>query len=224
MAVSSRSEGLKSLRTLLAALLCFGAAVAPASADTPGQFDYWVLALSWSPQFCRSQPSSEQCQLQHGFVVHGLWPQYERGYPEFCGARERVPGELVDRMKPLMPGAALVNGQWRKHGTCSGMDIREYFLNVERAWRTVVIPERYRETPESLSVRAREIEDEFIALTPKLSREAIALQCSGRWLREVRICLDRDFQPRACGTDVEDRCRSEVQVRPMRRIVSRPRP
>lgn len=223
MAVSRWPEGLKSLRTLGAALLIGSVAFSPARARTPGQFDYWVLALSWSPQFCRSQPSSEQCQYQHGFVVHGLWPQRERGYPEYCGQRERVPKDLVERMKPLMPSAALVNGQWRKHGSCSGMAMREYFFNVERAWRAVVIPERYRETPELLRTHVHEIEDEFIALSPKLRRDGIALQCSGRWLREVRVCLDRDFQPRACGVDVEDRCRSEVHVRPMRKITPGPR-
>jgi ribonuclease T2 len=224
MAVSGRTESLRLVAAALAALLIGGAALRPAHADTPGRFDYWVLALSWSPQFCRSQPSSEQCEFAHGFVVHGLWPQYEQGYPEYCSERERVPRDLVERMQPLMPSTALVNSQWRKHGTCAGLEMREYFLNVERAWRSVVIPERYRETPELERTQLRTIEDEFIALTPELERDGIAVQCSGRWLREVRICLDRDFQPRACGFDVEDRCRSEVHVRPMRGRITRQRP
>ena len=87
-----------------------------------------------------------------------------------------------------------------------------------------MIPESYRELQEVERTRLRTIEDEFMALTPELSREAIAVQCSGRWLREVRICLDRDFQPRACGFDVEDRCRSDVHVRPMRGRTTRQRP
>ncbi|MES0873529.1 ribonuclease T2 [Sinimarinibacterium thermocellulolyticum] len=224
MAVSRRSEGLTRAFSALVALCIAAAALPVAKADEPGRFDYWVLALSWSPQFCRSQPSSEQCEFDHGFVVHGLWPQYERGYPEYCGERQRVPKDLVERMRPLMPSAALINAQWRKHGTCSGLDMREYFLHVERAWRSVVIPERYRELGETERTRLRAIEDAFIALTPNLSSESIAVQCSGRWLREVRICLDRDFQPRACGSDVEDRCRSEVHVRPMRGRIVRQRP
>lgn len=207
------------MRLVLAAIaaLCIGAAgLQNVWADKPGRFDYWVLALSWSPQFCRTQPSSEQCELARGFVVHGLWPQYEQGYPEYCGERERVPKDLVERMRPLMPSTSLVNAQWRKHGTCSGLGMREYFLNVERAWRSIVIPEIYRELPDLERTHVRTIEDEFIALTPKLGRDAIAVQCSGRWLREVRICLDRDFQPRACGEDVDDLCRSDVQLRPIR--------
>ncbi len=219
MAVPRWSKSL-SLKAFVAALLFGSAAIAPQplhAQDVPGTFDYWVLSLSWSPQFCRSQPSSDQCKLPVGFVVHGLWPQHERGYPEFCGERERVPSEVVDRMLPLMPSAALINGQWRKHGTCSGLEMREYFLNVERAWRSIVIPERYREVESLMKTKANEIEDEFIALNPKLRREGIALQCSGRYLREVRICLDRDFQLRTCGVDVQDQCSAkEVQVRPMR--------
>jgi ribonuclease T2 len=52
-----------------------------------GQFDFYVLALSWSPGFCENSGSrSRQCDSGRGlgFVTHGLWPQNEQGYPSFC--------------------------------------------------------------------------------------------------------------------------------------------
>ena len=58
--------------------------------NQPGQFDFYVLSLSWSPSFCeaageRGTPPQQQCGARpYSFVVHGLWPQYERGFPEFC--------------------------------------------------------------------------------------------------------------------------------------------
>ncbi|MEC9362034.1 MAG: ribonuclease T2 [Pseudomonadota bacterium] len=224
MALPRRTKGLKTALVAIVVLATAAACAGSASSERPGAFDYWILALSWSPQFCRAQPSSEQCETARGFIVHGLWPQHERGYPESCGQRERVPDELIERMSPLMPSATLVNGQWRKHGTCSGLDMKDYFFNVERAWRTVVVPPEYRDMQTTMHTSVRDIENRFIELTPGLTRESVAVQCSGRWLREVRICLDRDFRPRACGLDVEDRCRSEVHVRPVRGRVVRRRP
>ena len=62
----------------------------------PGQFDFYVLALSWSPSFCqdseeRGREAREQCGLgrPYSFVVHGLWPQYERGFPRSASSRRR---------------------------------------------------------------------------------------------------------------------------------------
>ena len=69
-------------RAALAALVL--AAAAPASAqdprqNEPGQFDFYVLALSWSPSFCEaaaerggSRNASAQCGARpYSFVVHG---------------------------------------------------------------------------------------------------------------------------------------------------------
>lgn len=213
----------KSLRTLGFALLA-GLAVLgrPAAAnDKPGDFDYWVLALSWAPQYCKSEPADEQCMRADGFVVHGLWPQNERGYPDYCGKREQVPKTLVDRMLPLMPSEKLIQYQWRKHGNCSGMAMEDYFLNVERAWRSIAVPTLFRNVSDHVETDPDAIEASFLEVNPKLGADGIALQCRGRWLNEVRICLDRDFQPRSCGTDVEDRCRSQVHIRPLRDRTSR---
>lgn len=219
MAVPGRTESLTRalLARALAASLGLALGSAAAAADTPGQFDYWVLSLSWSPQFCKTEPGNAQCTLPRGFVVHGLWPQYEDGYPDYCGERKRVPDELVDRMLPLMPDEKLVQQQWRKHGSCSGMDMGEYFLNVERAWRRIVIPPQFTPDRDAYESGLQAIEQAFIGANPGFDRDSIALQCGGgRWLREVRMCFDREFQPRACGEDVTDQCRNKISVRPIR--------
>ena len=127
--------------------LCLSAAAPVTEArDRPGDFDYWVLALSWSPQFCKSNPAETECIEPHAFVVHGLWPQHERGYPDYCSNRtEQVPDDLEERMLEWMPSKELVRYQWRKHGTCSGMDMQTYFQTVERAYRRLVMPSDLRD-------------------------------------------------------------------------------
>src|SRR5437868_10342751 len=125
--------------------------VAAASAqDTrqnePGKFDFYVLALSWSPSFCEAAGERAQGQPQCGarpysFVVHGLWPQYETGFPEYC----QVPAPRLDRnivasMLDVMPAPRLIFREWDRHGTCSGLSARAYFETVRKARAVVKIP------------------------------------------------------------------------------------
>ncbi|MGH8431652.1 MAG: ribonuclease T2 family protein [Solimonas sp.] len=208
------------MRALARLLLVLGlAASATCRAEAPATkapFDYWLLSLSWSPEYCVSGRGNgdQQCERAYQFVVHGLWPQYEIGYPRDCQRVERVPRGLVERMLPLMPSVRLIEHEWRKHGACSGMDVQEYFLQTERARRKVVIPEAYESPEQPIRTNVAEIERRFIAANPGLSAEGIALTCSRRWLSEVRICLDQQFAFRECGRDVGDRCRGEISIRP----------
>lgn len=197
-----------------AALLC--GALLPTLAAAQPSFDYWMLALSWSPQYCesRQQPDEPQCRREFHFVVHGLWPQYERGFPRACAKVAPVPQPLVERLLPLMPSPKLIEHEWRQHGSCSGMGVQEYFLQTERARRRIAIPPVYEAPRRLLVTSVGEIERQFIDINPGITPEALALSCSGRWLSEVRVCLDKDFNFRACGEDVRDRCRKEVAIRP----------
>ncbi|AXQ29545.1 ribonuclease T(2) [Solimonas sp. K1W22B-7] len=212
------------MRMLARLLLVLGLAAAascraeapPAKAAAP--FDYWILALSWSPEYCASSSSNgdTQCERAYQFVVHGLWPQYEIGFPRDCGRTKAVPGRLVERMLPLMPSERLIEHEWRKHGACSGLDVQEYFLQTERARRRIVIPDAYAAPDKPIVSNVAEIERRFMQANPGLQSDGIALSCKSRWLSEVRICLDQDFGFRACGRDVGDRCRGEVSIRPSR--------
>lgn len=203
------------MRRLLGALLLSFAGIAHAD-EAPGEFDYWMLALSWSPQHCADQHSDPQCLRPNAFVVHGLWPQYEDGYPDFCGDTDRVGRDLVERMLPLMPSEKLIQHQWRKHGSCSGMPVDEYFLTVERAHRALAIPASYSQIERYEQSTIADIEKSFIDVNPGLTGDGIALQCAGRWLKEMRVCFDKQFEPRACGSDIVDKCGEKVVLRPVR--------
>lgn len=202
-------------RTLRAVLVGLGLAACQPSV-TQAAFDYWVLALSWSPEYCASseaRPDSQQCARPREFIVHGLWPQYERGHPESCDNRSGVPFRIVDRVEPLMPDRGLVFHQWKKHGSCSGLGVEDYFVQIERAMESLRIPsEALARATTHRTSRAR-LEREFLVVNPRLSAPSITLECRDGYLREVRICLDRDLRPRACGADLRESCPREVKVR-----------
>jgi ribonuclease T2 len=187
----------------------------------PGQFDFYVLALSWSPSFCeaageRGTPPARQCGARpYSFVVHGLWPQYEHGFPEFCQVpAPRLSRNIVSAMLDLMPAPRLIFNAWDKHGTCSGLGARAYFEAVRKARARVRIPEAYLDPNEPLSVTPAEVEEAFVDANPGLGRDGIAVVCDSRRLGEVRICLGRDLEFRACPQVDARACRRERLVMP----------
>ncbi|MEA2907117.1 MAG: ribonuclease [Alphaproteobacteria bacterium] len=189
--------------------------------NQPGQFDYYVLALSWSPSFCessaeRGRDQNEQCGPRpYSFVVHGLWPQYEKGFPEFCQVpAPRLDRNIVSSMLDLMPAPRLIFNEWDKHGTCSGLTSRAYFDTVRKARAVVKIPDAYVEPTRALTVAPDEVEDAFVAANPGLSRGAIAVTCDSRRLNEVRICLAKDFKFRECPEVDRRACRRDHVVMP----------
>jgi len=187
----------------------------------PGQFDFYVLALSWSPSFCeaageRGTPPQQQCAARpYSFVVHGLWPQYEKGFPEFCQVpAPRLDRDIVSAMLDLMPAPRLIFREWDKHGTCSGLSPRAYFDTVRKARAVVKIPEVYLEPKEILSVTPDEVEEAFVKVNPGLTRDAIAVTCDSRRLGEVRVCLGKDFRFRPCPEIDTRACRRDKLVMP----------
>jgi ribonuclease T2 len=190
----------------------------------PGKFDFYVLALSWSPSYCEAEGDrrrdSEQCSRSRpfAFVVHGLWPQYERGYPRACfNPAPRISDRLIDSMLDLMPARGLVVHEWREHGTCSGLSADEYFGAVRRARDRVAIPDRFRRLDAYEMVSPAEVEDAFRAVNPELNADMIAVTCDDRRLREVRVCLSRDFTFRACPEVDRRACRTpRVAMPPVR--------
>jgi ribonuclease T2 len=194
--------------------------------NTPGEFDYYVLSLSWSPSFCEeaSERGTEgRSQAQCGsrpfsFVVHGLWPQYERGFPEYCQRPSpRLDRNVMSSMLDLMPAPGLIFSEWDKHGTCSGLGARAYFETIRKARSAVKIPPQYLELAEAKTVAPAEIEDAFINVNPGLSASAIAVTCSKTRLSEVRICMNKDLQFRSCEEIDRRACRrDQVAMPPMR--------
>lgn len=202
----------------LAVLLALFVSTLPALAQErgrPGEFDLYVLALSWSPTYClgeRSGRDSQQCGAQrpYAFILHGLWPQYERGWPEFCQGQNppRIPDGTIARMLDIMPSRGLVIHQWRKHGTCTGDNPQSYFDTARRAFQRITIPERYRTPQAQAEVTPDEVEAAFVAANPGLTREMMSVTCTRGMLEEVRICLSRTLQPRRCAEVDSRSCRA----------------
>ena len=191
--------------------------------NAPGEFDFYVLALSWSPSFCEEaseRGSGGRSQVQCGgrpfsFVVHGLWPQYEHGFPNYCQRPSpRLDRNIVSSMLDLMPAPGLIFSEWDKHGTCSGLGARAYFETIRKARSAVKIPEEYLELSAPKTVAPAEIEDAFIKVNPGLSASAIAVTCDKTRLGEVRICMSKDLQFHSCEEIDRRACRRDSVVMP----------
>lgn len=203
-------------------------------AHRAGAFDYYTLVLSWSPTYCagaQSRDNDPQCRRDarpYAFVLHGLWPQYERGYPEYCRTRERpyVPQRIIDEILDIMPSPRLVIHEYRKHGTCTGLNPEGYYELSRRLYEKINIPKRFRQPVAPFFISPQETTDEFIRANPGLKLEMLAVECrgSGNRLREVRICFSREGELRACGTNERrSLCRANrMYVPPVRGGVGAP--
>jgi ribonuclease T2 len=191
-----------------------------------GQFDFYVLSLSWSPSFCaaaaergRVRGATLQCGARpYSFVVHGLWPQYDKGFPEYCQVpAPRLYRGIVSSMLDLMPAPHLVYNEWDKHGTCSGLAPRAYFDTVRKARAMVKIPLEYTDLQEPLNVTPAAVEAAFIKANPNLSTESMAIECDKKRLTGVRICLSKELQFRSCAQIARRSCRREPLIMPPQR-------
>lgn len=165
-----------------------------------GRFDFYVLALSWSPGFCTLEGDAknrDQCDVGRGlgFVVHGLWPQYERGYPIECEPFMRTPSRMaLDTARGLFPDEGLARYEWRKHGTCSGKSPTDYFADVRKARDAVVIPPAFRQPDGPQSWTPIDLKRAFAAANPGLRPDMMAVACKRNVLQEVRICFSKDLR------------------------------
>lgn len=216
----TRIAGPFARRTNLA--IGIGAAVAmsfaAADAARADDFDFYVLSLSWSPSYCEAEGSradQSECGKPFGFIVHGLWPQYERGYPQYCGTRASGPdASTYFRIADIMPGRGLARHEWQKHGTCTGLSGNSYFDLVRKAREAIRIPGAYARPGKDVRVSPQAVESAFVATNTGLPRSAIAVTCTGNLLREVRICMTRDLKFRACDEVDRNSCRRPLLTMP----------
>ncbi|MBM6592769.1 ribonuclease T2 family protein [Microvirga pudoricolor] len=180
-----------------------------------GQFDFYVLALSWSPGFCALTSDADersQCDAGKGlaFVTHGLWPQNERGYPVFCRPADRMSLRgTVAEAAGLFPDERLARYQWRKHGSCSGESPSGYFRAVQQARDKVRIPDSLARMPVATRAMPLEIERAFADANPGLRPDMMSVSCRRDTLQEVRICLTRDLRGfRPCPEIDRNSCRA----------------
>jgi ribonuclease T2 len=182
-----------------------------AAEGVPGDFDFYVFALSWSPTYCQIEenPHTGECSGEpNGFVVHGLWPQYEKGYPEYCRntGNRWVSDAIVESVSDIMPSAGLVGSEWRKHGICSGLDQSDYFGLVRKAYSKITIPAAFGAPTRNQTLAPGSVETAFIDANPGMTSGGIAVTCKDNALFEVKICLTRGIDFRTCQEVNNDDC------------------
>lgn len=209
---------------VLAAALAIGApgrgVAEPGEEPRPaGDFDFYVLALSWSPSFCdgdESRQARAQCEpgAGRGFVTHGLWPQYEHGFPSDCDGAAAPSRPALAHVAGVYPDEGLARHEWRKHGRCAGKSPSDYFADVRRASESVTIPALFVKPARSQTVAPLDIQRAFIAANPRLRPGMLAVTCRKGALQEVRVCLSRDLRAfRPCPEIARGACRSgEISV------------
>lgn len=201
------------MRVIMASILALLACPVAAAGERAGVFDYYVLSLSWSSTFCAlagDERDEDQCDSRHdfSFTLHGLWPQYDFGWPSDCrtGAADPSRRETA-AMADIMGSGGLAWHEWKKHGRCSGLSATAYFDLSRRAYGAVAIPEVFQSLDRDVRLPARVVEDAFVEANPGLDRRMITVTCEAGRIDEVRLCLSRDLAPRPCGEDAARDCR-----------------
>lgn len=198
-------------RAALASLLL--ASPVYAKGEVAGDYDYFVLSLSWSPNWCVLEGDarrSPQCEADtgHGWIMHGLWPQFHRGYPSNCRTVERPPSRgMTTGMADVMGTSGLAWHQWNKHGTCTGLSASDYYALSREAYSRVVRPLVFRKLDRTVKLPASVVEDAFIKANPTFEPDGVTVTCRNSHIQEVRICLSRDLNPVPCGQDVVRDCK-----------------
>lgn len=214
---------MRAAAVLLALMVGGGATAQEGAGGRSSDYDFFVLSLSWSPSYCEAEGSAadpEQCggDVGLGFIVHGLWPQYETGYPDYCRTSEPGPdGTDLDAIFDVIPSHELAAHQWEKHGTCTGLDGRGYFALTRAAAARVVLPPGFLAVASHTLVAPGAVENAFIAANPGLPAAGIAVTCDARRIREVRVCLTPELGFRACPEVDADACgRASAALPPLR--------
>ena len=212
---------------LVIAVLVAIAGGAAFHAGRAADYDYLALAVTWSPSFCASEDGRDnesQCAAgrRYAFLVHGLWPEYARGWPEYCATdRGYVPDAVIAEMRDLMPSKSLVIHEWKRHGTCSGLTPRGYFSTIRALFSKLRIPARYHAPDRAIVVSPAGLAADFLAANPWLSPGMMSVRCGNRrdtaQLGEVIFCFTRDLEPRPCGGNEGRQCAaSELTLPPVR--------
>ncbi|MEQ3624352.1 MAG: ribonuclease T2 [Celeribacter sp.] len=198
------------LLTLLGALVPLAPAAIRAEGEKAGNFDYYVMALSWSPTWCALEGdarNSPQCDRALGWVLHGLWPQNESGWPSYCRTDTRDPSRAqTAAMADIMGTGGAAWYQWKKHGRCAGLNASAYFDIARQAYDSVTRPEVFRRLRDDVTLPASVVEEAWLEANPTLQADEVTVTCKARRIQEVRICLTRDLEPRRCGADVIRDC------------------
>ncbi|HBS99989.1 MAG TPA: ribonuclease T [Citreicella sp.] len=209
-------------------LLLLTALPARAEGERPGRFDYYVLALSWSPTWCALEGRAEgspQCDRALGWVLHGLWPQNRRGWPSYCPSPHPAPDRRqTAAMADIMGTSGLAWHQWRKHGSCTGLPATEYFALSRRAFESLAKPAALDQLAAPVTLPATLVEEAFLQANPGLAPDMLTITCRAGRIQEARLCLSKDLEPVPCGQDVVKDCQLSDALLDPARPAETPRP
>ncbi len=197
--------------TLMASPACARSHSRSHENNAAGQYDYYLVSLSWSPSFCETHPDEkEQCgERGFGFVLHGVWPQYLRGYgPQHCAANQQPDDATILRTLAFMPSRHLVQHEWETHGACTGLSPAEYFALADRAFASLKIPGAFTAAQSAAQLSAKDVANAFVAANPGMDDSMLAVTCNRLELSEVRVCMDKDLHLQSCGKGVTSQCPS----------------
>lgn len=211
------------LKRFCASAMLSGLLALPLAAQADEGFDYYVMALSWNAAWCSREGDAreaDQCDVRHdhGFTLHGLWPQHERGWPQFCRTQKRDPSRKMTRdMVDIMGSSGLAWHQWKKHGRCTGLSASDYFALSREAYGRINRPEILRRISKPLDVAPKVIEDAFLEANSDLTPRGVTVTCKSGHLAEIRICYDKKLNLRTCSADVARDCnRKAITILPIR--------
>jgi ribonuclease T2 len=183
-----------------------------------GQFDYYLLALSWAPNYCAGHPGDHSSECRIGghktFVLHGLWPQSSSGPPPMsCSTASPVASATVDHMLNFMPSRSLIQHEWEKHGTCSGLSAQDYFGQAEQAYTHVEVPPQYSSLNHEQQFNVEDLEKGF-AEANHAPLQAFRVSCHAGDLVSLEVCVDKNLQYRSCTESVRECPVNQVDMRP----------
>jgi len=185
---------------------CVGPVEAP-QADGPTRraaVAGYILAASWSPEFCRrpQDKASMQCSGHNGrfgFVLHGLWPEAAKGpAPQWCALTPRPSPDLIRRNLCMTPVPWLIEHEWAKHGSCMAKTPEQYLKVSAILWRSLRWPDADRLSRKD-GLTAGDLREAFLLANPEWKRGQVGIVASrGGWLREIHLCYGRNFMPTRC--------------------------
>ncbi|MCV6599964.1 MAG: ribonuclease T2 [Cohaesibacter sp.] len=209
------------LARCLIALLAHLGLTSLATAQQAGDFDYYLLALSWSPSYCADDGKKGRDSLQcysdrrYGFVIHGLWPQYNKGYPQYCETGLKKPSKkLVDQMLKFSPSRGLIHHEWKKHGTCTGLSQLDYFRLAVKSFKKLNRPKSLVGLDRPIMKTTAQIRKEILAANPDMPADGLVITCKRQKLREIRICLTKNGEYKRCSASaLRGMCRQKNKLR-----------
>jgi ribonuclease T2 len=191
-----------------------------ASSQKQGDFNYYLLSLSWAPNYCADHPgdNSSECRSGNhkGFVLHGLWPQSNEGQPPMsCQPARPVAADIVRHMLEYYPSRGLIQHEWEKHGTCSGLSAQDYFAKVEQAFKSVQPSDQFKDLSSDRSLAPKDVDQSF-AESNHAPADAFRISCHARELVGVEVCMSKDLKIQSCSRSLRECPASSVLMHPLK--------